>query len=671
MGAVCQRAGACIRYSADTRRYALVALIGLLLAACRDQPTGSTPPPPTEPPLRPVAAALQCTADVASGTVACHSVDAGPSLSLGAGASGTPRAAVGVGAAGSIILGGQHTYVFLNSFNVVYTPVDSIFRFDVTVANLIGQPLNTNDGTTAAPEGVRVFLDSGPVVTGGTGTVAVDNEDGSDAFTGAGQPYFQYDSLLAPNDTSTAKQWRFKVPPSVSTFGFVVYVWARVQHPNGWVQVAPDSVALDLGNPGQTRDTLVATVYDRVGHITAEAVTWTSDYPGTASVGSTGIVQGVTVGGATVTASAGSRTPVDIPVTVAHAGLTLQMVATGLQDPLYVTAPPGDPRVFVVERPGRVRLIKNGVLQDSAFLDITGRVNDASSEQGLLSIAFHPNYATNGYFYVNYTDAGGDTRVERFSVSANPDRADSSTAHLILTIDQPFANHNGGHMLFAPDGMLLIAMGDGGSGGDPNGNGQNRATLLGDLLRIDVNAADPYGIPADNPYAGHATFRPEIWAYGLRNPWRIAIDPVAGMLYIADVGQNVLEEVNVVPLDSAGVNYGWNIMEGAACYNAPTCSTTGLHLPVLDYPHTGGACSVTGGLVYRGSQIPGIVGHYFYGDFCAGWVRSFRHRDGQAVDRVNWTFGGVGTISSFGQDAQGELYMTSFTNGRVYKLVRS
>ena len=668
MGAAYARAGACVRCPANPRRYALVALIGLLLAACRDQPTGITPPPPAEPPPSPDAA-LQCTADVAGGTVACRSGDAGASRSL---AAGTPGATAATAAAGSIILGGQRVYVFLNSFNVVYNPVDSTFRFDVTVANLIGQPLNTSDGTSAAPEGIRVFLHSGPVATGGTGIVEVDNADGLDTFTGAGQPYFQYDTLLAPGDTSAAKRWVFRVPPTVSTFGFTLYVWARVRHPDGWVRVAPDSVALDLGNPGRTRDTLVATVYDRVGNATAEAVTWSSDYPGTASVGSTGIVQGVTVGGATVTASAGSRTPAAIPVSVAHSGLRLQRVASGLENPLYVAAPPGDPRLFVVERPGRVRLIKNGALLDTAFLDITGRVNDAAGEQGLLSIAFHPNYATNGYFYVNYTDALGDTRVERYSVSANPDRADSTTAHLILAIDQPADNHNGGHMLFAPDGTLFIAMGDGGGAGDPNGNAQDRTDLLGDLLRIDVNAAAPYAVPAGNPYVGHATFRPEIWAYGLRNPWRFAIDPVDGVLYIADVGQGAREEVNAVPLGSAGVNYGWNVMEGTICYPSTAgCSTAGLHAPVLDYPHTGGACSVTGGLVYRGSQIPGIGGHYFYGDFCAGWVRSFRYRNGQAVDRVSWTFGGVGTISSFGQDAQGELYLTSFTNGAVYKLVRN
>jgi glucose/arabinose dehydrogenase len=349
------------------------------------------------------------------------------------------------------------------------------------------------------------------------------------------------------------------------------------------------------------------------------------------------------------------------PVTELRA---VQVVA-GLSAPVHLTTPPGDARLFVVEQAGRIRIIRNGTLVVRPFLDITALVG-SGGERGLLSVAFDPSYASNGFFYVNYTDLAGDTRIERYRVSADPDIADAASAKLLLAIDQPFLNHNGGLVVFGPDGNLYIGMGDGGSGGDPQNHGQDRSTLLGDLLRIDVRTGDPYSIPADNPFRGHATARPEIWAYGLRNPWRFSFDPPSGLLFIADVGQNQWEEINAVAANTAGVNYGWRIMEGAHCFSASSCNQSGLVQPVHEYNHSDG-CSVTGGHVYRGTALAGLQGHYFYGDFCDGWVRSFRVDGGRAVDHREWSLGSLGQITSFGVDAAGELYILT-GNGRVYRL---
>jgi glucose/arabinose dehydrogenase len=254
--------------------------------------------------------------------------------------------------------------------------------------------------------------------------------------------------------------------------------------------------------------------------------------------------------------------------------LAVQEVVAGLSNPLYVTAPPGDSRLFVVEQLGRIRIIKNGQLLPTPFLDISTRVS-SGGERGLLSVAFHPSYATNGFFFVNFTDLSGDTRVERFSVSTNADLAVFASRKLILAVAQPFANHNGGLNLFGPDGMLYVGLGDGGSGGDPSDNGQNRGALLGKILRIDVDRGDPYAVPPDNPFVGQQGARGEVWAYGLRNPWRFAFDRQGGLLYVADVGQDRFEEIDVVPANRAGVNYGWNRMEGSACFNSSSCNQQG------------------------------------------------------------------------------------------------
>jgi glucose/arabinose dehydrogenase len=345
-------------------------------------------------------------------------------------------------------------------------------------------------------------------------------------------------------------------------------------------------------------------------------------------------------------------------------------VTRGLTSPVYLTAPDSDARLFIVEQPGRIRIVENGQLLTTPFLDINSKVT-SGGERGLLSVAFHPQYASNGLFFVNYTAGSLETRVERYRVSGSPNLADASSGRVILTVAQPFSNHNGGLVKFGPDGMLYIGMGDGGAGGDPQGHGQNPGTLLGNLLRIDVTGADPYRIPSDNPFASGTGGRPEIWATGLRNPWRFSFDREAGMLYIADVGQNRREEVNVRPSNEGGLNYGWNVMEGTLCFQPLSgCSQTGLVQPVLEYANGSDGCSITGGAVYRGQAMADLRGHYFYADYCDGWVRSFRlGNDGRPQDQKEWDLGSPGQITSFGEDSSGELYII-VQGGRVFRLSR-
>lgn len=349
-------------------------------------------------------------------------------------------------------------------------------------------------------------------------------------------------------------------------------------------------------------------------------------------------------------------------------GIALQMTVQGLDAPVYLTAPAGDSRLFVVEQPGRIRVVKDGRLLPRPFLDLTAKVG-YGGERGLFSVAFHPRYAANGRLYVNYTDRRGDTRIERYVADPAADTADPGSATLVLGVGQPYANHNGGHIVFGPDGMLYVAMGDGGSGGDPRGNGQDPGTVLGKLLRLDVDRGEPYRVPPDNPLVGRRGARPEIWALGLRNPWRIAFDRGDGLLYIADVGQNRWEEVNVARTDAKGLNFGWNRMEGLHCYALPLCSQEGLALPVLEYGH-GDGCSIIGGYVYRGRALAAALGHYFYSDYCSGWLRSFRYERGAAADQRAWRVQVPGGVLSFGEDAFGELYVLS-ANGTAYRLVRA
>ena len=343
--------------------------------------------------------------------------------------------------------------------------------------------------------------------------------------------------------------------------------------------------------------------------------------------------------------------------------IRLEQVDGRFRNPVYLASPPGDSRLFIVEQAGRIRIVKNGQALSEPFLDIADRVR-SGGEQGLLSVAFHPDYRTNGYFYVNFTDRSGDTRVERFKVSANPDVADPASSKLVIGIDQPYANHNGGLVMFGPDGMLYVGMGDGGSGGDPHGNGQNRNALLGKILRLDVSS-EPYGIPVGNPRTGG---RAEIWAIGMRNPWRFAFDRQTGLLYVADFGQNEIEEIDVESATEPGLNYGWNIMEGDHCYRSSSCDREGLVMPKVTYNHSGGACSVTGGFVYRGRRIPSLAGHYFYSDYCAGWLKSFRMMNGAVTDRRDWkTSENLGHVVSFGEDSSGELYILT-EGGKVLRI---
>jgi glucose/arabinose dehydrogenase len=358
----------------------------------------------------------------------------------------------------------------------------------------------------------------------------------------------------------------------------------------------------------------------------------------------------------------------DAPVeVVANASPALQLVTSGLDLPLLVTAPPSDSaRLFVVEQSGRIRVVRHDTLVGVPFLDLSTAIS-CCGERGLLGLAFHSQYATNGFFFVSYTNPAGDTRVLRYHVSADPERATATAADTVLSQAQPFSNHNGGNLAFGPDGYLYFGLGDGGSGGDPLGNGQNTATLLGKLLRIDVSSM-PYTVPATNPFVGQAGVRPEIWAVGLRNPWRFSFDRLTGALYIADVGQSAREEIDVEAAGAGGRNYGWSTMEGMICYVAG-CSTAGLTLPVHDYTHSDG-CSVTGGYVYRGTRVPALAGLYLYSDYCSGWVRSFAWLNGTASDHRDWpSLAPGGNISSFGEDARGELYVVQYTPGAVFRIV--
>jgi glucose/arabinose dehydrogenase len=329
----------------------------------------------------------------------------------------------------------------------------------------------------------------------------------------------------------------------------------------------------------------------------------------------------------------------------------------------------GSGDIFILEKGGTIRLVKNGKVQDQPFLDITSRVGSSGSEQGLLGLAFHPDYKNNGYLYVDYTNTDGNTVIARFTANSDHASADPNSFKQILTFKQPYANHNGGQITFGPDGMLWIGAGDGGSEGDPQGNGQKTDTFLGKILRIDVDHGDPYAIPPDNPFASGSGGKPEIWAYGLRNPWRFSFDSATHDLYIGDVGQNKWEEIDFVSSDlKPGLNFGWNRMEGTHCYSPPSgCDQSGLTMPVAEFSHAPGNCSVTGGYVYRGSQYAKIQGAYFFTDYCSGTVWALTHDASGNWTQTQVAQGGSG-FSSFGEDANGELYVTDLSNGTVYHL---
>lgn len=347
--------------------------------------------------------------------------------------------------------------------------------------------------------------------------------------------------------------------------------------------------------------------------------------------------------------------------------ISLQTFATGFSSPVAIVNA-GDSRLFVVQRGGAIRILNaNGTINATNFLTLTSSTIVSGGERGLLGLAFHPNYATNGYFYVNYTRASdGATVIARYSVSANPDVAEASSAQVLLTIAQPFNNHNGGSLVFGPDGYLYIGMGDGGSGGDPDNYGQNINSLLGKMLRIDVDSGSPYAIPAGNPYAGATQGADEIWAVGMRNPWKFSFDKQTGDLWIADVGQNAREEINKAASTAAGLNYGWRCYEANIPYNTNGCqSVSNYFMPVANYALGNGYCSITGGYVYRGSTYPNMVGKYFFSDYCSnriGWVEN-------NGGTITWSSLFSGNFVSFGEDINGELYIAGISNGTISKII--
>jgi glucose/arabinose dehydrogenase len=362
------------------------------------------------------------------------------------------------------------------------------------------------------------------------------------------------------------------------------------------------------------------------------------------------------------------ETPSPVPVTETPANATTfpnsnayswqPLDIPSLERPVDLQAD-GSGRLFVLEKAGRIRIIENGQMLETPFLDITDRVGSDANEQGLLGLAFHPKYQENGRFFVNYTDTNGDTVIARFQVSSDPKVTDPNSQVPLLQLDQPFANHNGGVLVFGPDGYLYAGLGDGGSQGDPFGNGQNTSVLLGKILRLDVDSAAPYAIPSDNPLGN------EIWAYGLRNPWRISFDRATGDLYIADVGQNQWEEIDFLPAGSpGGANFGWDHREGAHDYEGG--GPEGMIDPVAEYSHPEGGCTVIGGYVYRGS-MPEWQGIYLYGDYCTGMIWGLLQINGGWQNQ--FLFDVDVPITSLGQDEAGELYLLGDTGG-IFRLVR-
>ena len=350
----------------------------------------------------------------------------------------------------------------------------------------------------------------------------------------------------------------------------------------------------------------------------------------------------------------------------------LEEVARGLTPgPVYLTAPSGDSRLFVATLDGKIRIVQGGQVFAEPFLDLGSKVL-VGNYTGLFSFAFHPNYSSNGFFYVYYINRDGDIQIDRYQANGSRADAGSGKALLIIKPTGPGPDiHYGGQLSFGPDGKLYMAVGDGGL---PS-SAQDKGSLLGKLLRIDVDSGDPYGIPSDNPFVGQAGARGEIWALGLRNPWRWSIDHRTGLIYIGDVGEDRWEEINVAPLSQRGVNFGWPIMEGTSCRPESTeCNRTGLTLPVITYAvdrsgnSSSSGCSVTGGYVYRGSRMPGLHGIYFYSDYCQGWVKSFRYNQGVPSEQRLWPLPNVGRILSFGQDAAGELYLLN-DRGSLYRIV--
>jgi glucose/arabinose dehydrogenase len=352
--------------------------------------------------------------------------------------------------------------------------------------------------------------------------------------------------------------------------------------------------------------------------------------------------------------------------------LSLALIAQVASTVTAVTAAPRDTgRVFVVEQAGRIRIVKHGTLLTAPFLDLTGRVS-TGGEDGMLGLAFASDYSMSGIFYVSFTSTAGDLRVERYHVSANPDSADPATASLVFSQMLSSNIHHGGAIKFGPDGKFYLGIGDGGPENDGNHTGQDPSDLFGSILRLNVTSSGAYTVPADNPWVGVAGVRPELWSYGLRNPWGFSFDRSTGDLYIGDVGQDAWEEVDVGPARSGGgraANYGWSVLEGTHCGPTPGCDSTGKTMPVIEYAHNSGAgeCAVMGGCVYRGKAIAGLAGLYIYTDLCAAWIRSFRLVSGVATEKKDWGVGVPDSPTTVGEDANGEIYFGT-VSGSVYEL---
>jgi glucose/arabinose dehydrogenase len=487
-----------------------------------------------------------------------------------------------------------------------------------------------------------------------TSDAAIATVDGAGVVTGLSPG----DATIRATTGEVSDSIRFTVlPPSVAN-----------------IVIFPDTFSLTAGDSLR----LMVTVRDANGvELNGRPLVWSSGDQMVATVDSVGVVTAIDPGVTTITAAAEGKLGTSA-VTVLPAPLPelrLTPVALGLfPTPTFLTAIPGDSRLLVVGVDGQIWLVQDGHTLPGYFLDLRARVHQ-EREMGLYSLVLHPQFAQNHYIYVDYTDASGTIRIERFKVDDTGNRADPASRKLILAIEHPPSQeHFGGSMEFGPDGMLYIGVGDGGAA--YSANARDRGTLLGKILRIDVDSGDPYSIPADNPFVGEADARGEIWGLGLRNPWRLSIDRQAGMLYVADVGEVDWEEVNVVPANQGGLDYGWPRLEGSHCYPPGTsCDGAGTVTPVVEYAHSvtpghAAACAVTGGYVYRGSRMPGLRGHYFYGDLCAGWVRSFRYENGKAVDSRSWSFADdiqLNYLVTFGKDSAGELYVLPYS-GTVYRL---
>lgn len=440
----------------------------------------------------------------------------------------------------------------------------------------------------------------------------------------------------------------------------------RARHPRRVFAVtllAVSVAATGCGTAGTAAPTVTSETSERVATVST-ALAATSGTTGPAEDPSTSI---------TAASSSTTAPPDTTPPTRPGGpllGLALETVTDDVHQPTAVASPVGDDRLFVVEREGRVRVIDpDEGLVEEPFLDLEDRVQSSGIEQGMLGLAFHPGFAENGRVFVYYVESGGQRRLSELHVAGAAQNPEAGDERVLLELPQPPGSvdtrHYGGMLVFGPDGYLWASLGDGAD----FAQGQDPGSLYGTIIRIDVDTAgEPYGVPGDNPFVtgGGAA---EVWAYGLRNPWRFTIDPVDRLVYIADVGQEDWEEVDIVPMDSPGANFGWPDSEGARCFLVSDCDLDAFTLPAAEYDHDEG-CSIIGGHVYRGRAIPELAGHYFFGDWCGMWVRSFRYAAGGVTDEVDWSadLAGAGQINAFGVDGAGELYIANFA-GTVARIV--